>query len=127
MCGSSSDKIDRAFIEDVLKIKYMSSVVGTDGVVNVIASPLKQFKKDDLSYFHQPNSLAYYVHSADVIEPADDTTYSICQYAGNDLSAGVAHTGAYKTCVFGFPLEALTTDKDRAKLIESVLLFFAKK
>jgi hypothetical protein len=127
MCGSSSDKVDRAFIEDVLKIKYKSSVVGTDGVVNIIASPVKQFKKDDINYFHDPNSLAYYVHSADVIEPTDDKTYSICQYAGSDLSAGVAHTGAYKTCVFGFPLEAVTTDKDRAKLIESVLLFFAKK
>jgi len=116
---------DRLFIENVLKYKFRTSQASVGGEVNVVSSPYSVFKKGDLNYYDQPNSISYYVESPDAIEPAGEGGFTICRYAENNLSAGVAYSGLYKTCAFGFPFETLQSDKDRAKLMEEILLFFA--
>jgi len=65
------------------------------------------------------------VESPDAIEPVGDGSFTICRYAENNSSAAVAYSGAYKTCCFGFPFETIQSEKDQAKLMESVLSFFA--
>ena len=116
---------DRLFIENILKYKFRTSQASVGGNLNIVNSPVSFFKKADLSYYDQPNSTSYYVESPDAIEPACDGCFTICRYAENNLSAGVAFSGLYKTCAFGFPFEALQSDNDRSTLMESILLFFA--
>ena len=116
---------DRLFIENILKYKYRTSHASVSGNVNVVNSPYSFFKKDDLSYYDQPNSASYFVESPDAIEPVGEGSFTICRYQENNLSAAVAYSGKYKTCAFGFPLETLQSEKDRAKLMESILLFFS--
>jgi len=116
---------DRLFIENILKYKYRTSHASVSGNVNVVNSPYSFFKKDDLSYYDQPNSASYFVESPDAIEPGGEGSFTICRYQENNLSAAVAYSGKYKTCAFGFPLETLQSEKDRAKLMESILLFFS--
>ena len=116
---------DRSFIENVLKYKFRTSQASITGNVNIVSSPYKSFKKKDLMYFDQPNSTSYYVESPDAIEPAGEGSFTICRYAENNSSAAVAYSGAYKTCCFGFPFETIKSEKNRAKLMESVLSFFA--
>jgi len=116
---------DRQFIENVLKYKFRTSQASVTGNVTVISSPYKSFKKTDLSFYSEPNSTSYFVESSDAIEPAGEGSFTICRYTENNSSAAVAFSGMYKTCCFGFPFETIQSERDRAKLMESVLTFFA--
>ncbi|MFT3754267.1 MAG: xanthan lyase [Paludibacter sp.] len=120
-------KDDKQFAENVLKYKFRTLRASVGGNVKVVGSPYRQFKKADITYFDQPNRTSYFVGSPDAIDPIGEGSYTICRYAENNLSAGVAYSGIYKVCAFGFPLEALTSDKDRGRLMDSVLQFFSKK
>lgn len=115
---------DRLFIENVLKYKFRTSQASVTGNVKIVSSPYKIFKKNDISYFDQPNSTSYYVESPDAIEPIGEGSFTICRYVENNTSAAVAYSGNYKTCAFGFPFETIQSEKERAKLMESVLSFF---
>ncbi|HJV78435.1 MAG TPA: hypothetical protein VJ602_08635 [Paludibacter sp.] len=115
---------DRLFVENILKYKFQTSQASVCGNVRIVSSPYKLFKKTDLTYFDEPNSTSYYVESPDAIEPAGDGCFTICRYTENNSSAAVAYSGAYKTCCFGFPFETIQSEKERAKLMESVLSFF---
>ena len=119
----NSQQGDRQFLENVLKIRYVTSHASSSGAVRVVGSPLRFFRKMDFAYYDTPNTERYYVESPDAIEPAVDNAYSICRYGENNRSAAVAYDGAYKVCSFGFPLETIQSDKDRATLMESVLTF----
>lgn len=46
------------------------------------------------------------------------------RYAENNLSAGIAYHGAYKTVVLGFPFETIRTEKERNELMHNILQFF---
>lgn len=116
---------DVSFMENVLKFKFRTSQASVCGNVRIVNSPYKSFKKDDLTYFDEPNATSYYVESPDAIDPLGEGSYTICRYAENNSSAAVAYSGSYKTCCFGFPLEAIQQERDRTELMESVLSFFA--
>ena len=70
------------------------------------------------------NSDSYAVESPDAIEPATKEAYTIMRYSENNLSAGIAYQGEYKTCVLGFPFESLRTAEERASLMDAILTFF---
>jgi len=116
---------DQLFIENVLKYKFRTSRASVYGNIKIVDSPFRVFKKSDLSYYDQPNSISYFVESPDAIEPVGDGSFTISRYTENNLSAAVAYSGIYKTCAFGFPFETLRSEKDREKLMESILLFFS--
>ncbi|MEI6752168.1 MAG: xanthan lyase [Paludibacter sp.] len=119
----NSIKSDREFLKNVLKINYVTSHASAMGNVRLLNSELRGFRTMDFSYYDTPNGERYYVESPDAIEPADSAAYSICRYVENNRSAAVAYDGAYKVCSFGFPLETIKSDKDRASLMESILTF----
>jgi len=116
---------DMLFMENVLKFKFRTSQASVCGNVRIVNSPYKSFKKDDLTYFDEPNATSYYVESPDAIDPLGEGSFTICRYAENNSSAAVAYSGTYKTCCFGFPLETIQLERDRTELMESVLSFFA--
>ena len=64
------------------------------------------------------------VEAPDAIEPGTEDAYTIFRYSENNLSAGVAYKGSYKTCVLGFPFESLKIQSEREKLMKGVLEFF---
>lgn len=115
---------DRHFLENTLKLKFRTSHASVGGNVRTISSPFSMFRKSEFSYVDQPNTEAYYVESPDAIEPAGEGSFSICLYSENNMGAAVAYSGLYKTCLFGFPFEAIQSEKDRSNLMESILSFF---
>lgn len=46
------------------------------------------------------------------------------RYAENNLSAGVAYQGDYKTLILGFPFEAIRTEAEREAFMRGALTFF---
>lgn len=120
-------KKDKLFIEKTLKVKFLTSNASVNGQVKMVQSPFKPFLKDDFSYYDQPNQLSYFIESPDAIEPADNNGSTICRYTENNLSAGIAYSGLYKICAFGFPIETITSENERLKLFKSILYFFRSK
>lgn len=121
--GENKLPADKRFVEDVLKYKFRTRKASVSGNVKIVSSPYPVFKKIDFAYYDTPNDVSYYVESPDAIEPVGVGAYSICRYSENNASAAVAYAGSYKTCAFGFPFEAIDSEKDRNVIMASVLSF----
>jgi len=123
--GKASTKQDKLFIEDVLKYKFRTRKASIEGKVRIVDSPYIVFKNSEINYYDKPNTVSYYVESPDAIEPNDSQCSTICRYAESNMSAGIAYSGKYKICAFGFPIETIQSEKERIKLLDNVLTFFA--
>lgn len=115
--------VDKKFATEVLKYKWRVGQAATEGKVKCVASPFPALSGNYM-YHNELNADSYVVESPDAIEPATKDAYTIMRYSENNLSAGVAYQGDYKTCVLGFPFEALRTASERETLMNAILTFF---
>lgn len=117
---------DRNFATDILKYKWRTGQAAVHGKVKSAVSPFSMLA-GNYEYYDELNPESYIVESPDAIEPAGENSYTIFRYAENNLSAGVAYKGNYKTCVLGFPFEAIKTSVQREKLMNNILHFFENR
>lgn len=123
--NGNASKEDIAFAKDVLKYQWRTGQAAIGGKVKSVTSPFPMIK-GCLNYYNTPNSDSYVVESPDAIEPISGISYTIFRYSENNLSAGVAYQGVYKTFVMGFPFESIKSKDQREKLMEGVLSFFTE-
>ena len=116
---------DKAFATEVLKYKWRVGQAATTGKVKCVASPFPTLA-GSYTYYNELNPDSYVVEAPDAIEPATAEAYTVMRYPENNLSAGVAYQGTYRTCILGFPFEALRTEAEREQLMNAVLAFFNK-
>jgi hypothetical protein len=121
-----SSKEDKDFAAGVLKYKWRTGQAAVTGRVKSVVSPYASFT-GKYRYYNEPNPESYVVESPDAIEPAVQDAYTIFRYSENNLSAGIAYKGKYKTCVLGFPFESLRTAEEREGLMRNILNFFNDK
>ena len=114
---------DKKFATEILKYKWRVGQATTEGKVKAVTSLFPMFE-GDYWYFNELNPDSYVVEAPDAIEPATDDAYTIFRYSENNLSAGVAYKGKYKTCVLGFPFESIKTTGERERLMKAVMVFF---
>lgn len=114
---------DKKFATEVLKYKWRVGQAAVMGKVKSVDSPFTSIS-GDYTYYNELNADSYVVESPDAIEPAAEGAYTVMRYAENNLSAGVAYRGDYKTCVLGFPFEAIRTESEREALMNAILTFF---
>lgn len=114
---------DVKFAKDILKYKWRTGQAAIEGSVKSVSSPFAMIK-GDYTYYNKPNSQSYVVESPDAIEPSGDDSYTVLRYSENNLSAGVAYQGSYKTFVMGFPFESINSKKQRNELMVGILSFF---
>lgn len=114
---------DKKFAMEVLKYKWRVGQAAVMGKVKSVDSPFTSIS-GDYTYYNELNADSYVVESPDAIEPAAEGAYTVMRYAENNLSAGVAYRGDYKTCVLGFPFEAIRTESEREALMNAILTFF---
>jgi hypothetical protein len=114
---------DKQFAQEVLKYKWRTGHAAVAGKVKSVISPYEQFA-GNYQFYHQLNPDFYAVESPDALEPAGEGSSTIFRYGENNLSAGIAYSGDYKTCVLGFPFETVQGEDERNQLMESVLMFF---
>lgn len=116
---------DKKFATEVLKYKWRVGQAATEGKVKCVASPFPALS-GNYTYHNELNADSYVVESPDAIEPVTKDAYTIMRYSENNLSAGVAYKGGYKTCILGFPFEALRTASEREALMRAILTFLIK-
>ncbi|WP_165157697.1 xanthan lyase [Parabacteroides sp. ZJ-118] len=115
---------DRTFVEEVLKGKLASGNASKEGIVNSCASPYG-YVNSRYTFRTRPNPICYSIESVDGILPADKLAHTILRYAENNIGAGIVYEGKYRTCLLGFPFEALQTPSERNRLMKSILRFFS--
>ena len=120
---ATADEADKKFATEVLKYKWRVGQAAAMGKVKSVASPFPALT-GNYTYYNEPNADSYVVESPDAIEPATQDAHTIMRYSENNLSAGVAYQGDYKTCILGFPFESIRTDSEREVLMNAVLTFF---
>ena len=89
-----------------------------------IQNPLGLSAKSRYVFNQELNDELYCVESPDGLTPVGNGAYSIFRYAENNISAGVAYQGSYKTVILGFPVETLDTQEQIDSLIGEIARFF---
>ena len=111
------------FAKDVLKYKWMTEYASKSGRVKAVANPYIKSKainfNQTLGNEYNP---VYCVESPDALVPACKEAFTIFRYADNNISAGVAYKGDYKTVCLGFPIETMWNGQ--SDLFKVVLKFF---
>ncbi len=116
----------RKFAQEVLHYRWMTNNASVKGVVKGIQNPLGLPYKSRFVFNTELNDQIYCVESPDGIEPVGTGAYSVFRYAENNISAGVAFQGDYKTVILGFPVETLDTQEQIDCLIGEVARFFKR-
>ncbi|MDR2145690.1 MAG: hypothetical protein LBE91_04430, partial [Tannerella sp.] len=115
--------VDKEFAMKILKYKWRTGQAAVEGKVKSVASPFPLIT-GNYEFHTQLNPDFYAVESPDAIEPADNNSFTVFRYSENNLSAGVAYSGAdYKTFILGFPCETIKDESERDKLMEMVISF----
>lgn len=120
---ATAEAADKDFATKVLKYKWRVGQAAKTGQVKSVTSPFPALS-GNYTYYNKLNSDSYIVESPDAIEPASREAYTFMRYSENNLSAGVAYKGKYKTCILGFPFESVRTDAERDALMNAILTFF---
>ena len=117
---------DKEFATQTLKYKWRVNRAAIEGKVKSVASPYAVLS-GNYTYYNELNPESYIVEAPDAIEPVGEGSYTIFRYSENNLSAGVAYKGDYRTCVLGFPFESIKNSEEREQLMKAILLFFEDK
>ena len=120
---AASNDADKKFATEVLKYKWRIGQAARGGKVKSVPSPYPSLI-GDYTYHHELNAESYVVESPDAIEPATKEAHTVMRYSENNLSAGVAYQGDYKTYILGFPFETIRTESERNALMNAILTFF---
>jgi hypothetical protein len=112
------------FAKDVLKYKWMTDYASKSGYVNPVPNPY--IKAKGTSFCQILNEYFYCVESPDALVPACKEAFTIFRYKVNNISAGVAYKGGYKTVCLGFPIEAVRSF-DHKDLFGAILKFFEQE
>ena len=120
---ATPEEADKKFATDVLKYKWRVGQAALKGKVKSVASPFPLLT-GNYTYHNELNEESYVVEAPDAIEPASKDAYTVMRYSENNLSAGVAYQGDYKTYIMGFPFETIRTEAERETLMKAILTFF---
>ena len=102
----------------------MDEYASKSGYVNPVPNPY--IKARGTSFCQILNENFYCVESPDALVPASKEAFTIFRYRVNNISAGVAYKGDYKTVCLGFPIEAVRSF-DHKDLFGAILKFFEQE
>ena len=116
----------KKFAQEVLHYKWMTNNAAVTGRVKGIQNPFGLSQKSCYVFNTDLNDKIYAVESPDGLTPSGEGAYSIMRYSENNISAGVAYKGEYRTVILGFPVEALDSHEQIDCLIGEIAGFFAR-
>ena len=111
------------FVKRVLRYQWRTDHASKTGFVKAVQSPYNF--NGAFSFHTKPNEYSYSSESPDGIEPVGENAWTIYRYSDNNISAGVAYKGAYKTVSLGFPLETLRNESEIDSLVKIITDFFS--
>ena len=116
----------RQFAQEVLHYKWRTNSAAVRGEVKGVQNPVGIVPGSRYIFNQERNGQIYAVESPDGIEPVGNGAYTVFRYKENNISAGVAYQGGYKTVILGFPVETLDSQEQIDCLMQEVVRFFNK-
>ncbi len=116
----------KTFAQEVLHYKWMTNSAAVTGEVKGVQNPLGIVPGSRYVFNTERNDRIYAVESPDGLVPAGTGAYTVFRYKENNISAGVAYQGGYKTVVLGFPVETLDSQEQINCLMQEIIRFFRK-
>lgn len=116
---------DVHFLNNVLKLKWRVGRAATMSEIKEVTSPLSN-KNGKYTFNQGLNKDIYAVESPDAIESASKDSHTVLRYTENNLSAGVAFSGAYKVYAMGVPFEVIQSEDEKDELMAIILSFLQK-
>ena len=116
--------VDMQFTQNVLKYKLDKSNAAHNGQVKAEKSDYNLFN-GTFTYYNTLNNQSYIVEAPDAITPTDKNSKVVLRYSENNLGAGIAYQGTYKTVVWGIPFESIREIENRNILMHNILKFFS--
>jgi hypothetical protein len=116
----------RQFATEVLHYKWMTNSAAVTGQVRGEQNPYGITRNSRYYFNQQLGSRVYCVESPDGLTPVGDGACTVFRYAENNISAGVAYQGDYRTVILGFPIETLETQEQIDCLVGEIARFFRK-
>jgi len=116
---------DVEFLNNILKIKWRVGRAATMGGIKEVTSPLSNHN-NKYTFNQNLSEKIYRVESPDAIEPANKDSHTVLRYTENNLSAGVAFSGAYKVYAMGVPFEVIQSEDKKDELMATILSFLTK-
>ena len=123
------DKLLTKRVESLLHYTHMSDNASNTGKLEAIANSLHCFgKQGEIYHFHtDPNQDVYLSKHPDGIVPKGSGACAVMRYKENQLNAAVAYKAdKYRSCIFGFPIECLTSQTQINAIIKQIIQFFEK-
>ena len=117
----------KQFATEVLHYKWMTNCAAVTGQVRGEQNSCGITRNSRYYFNQQLGERVYCVESPDGLTPVGKGASTIFRYAENNISAGVAYQGDYKTVVLGFPVETLETQEQIDCLIGEIARFFRKE
>ncbi|MGH1364373.1 MAG: fibronectin type III domain-containing protein [Calditrichia bacterium] len=111
----------RKFGRSILKMNGRTNHASRNGVV--IGSSELFAPKFQLSFNTDYHPELYTVEAPDGLENADSTSITVLRYQENNLGAAIAHDGAYRVMVCGFPFESIIEREQRDDFMQRILGF----
>lgn len=122
--SEASTNADRTFAREVLRYEYATGRATTQGRVRGISPALPI---GNCRFNQQVGEEIYAAKSPDALHPVGDGAFPFARYAENGLTAGVGSEGnGYRTAVLGFPIETITSDNERNRLMDAILNFLTQ-
>ena len=116
----------KMFAQNVLGFKWAANSASKKGTVRFLNNDrISELPSQTLEICNEINPVQYCVESPDGILPGSKTATSFMRYTDSGISAGVCNEAkGYRTICLGFPVEALTSEKDINEILRLTLEFF---
>lgn len=123
--SESSCDADRNFAREVLHYEYAGGQAARTGKVRGVSGRLPL---GECRFRQEPDAEDYAASAPDALNPVGPDAFPVARYAENDRTAGIAHAGEqYRTVVLGFPFETISTDAERDRIMNRILVFLTDK
>ena len=118
----------KKFAQNVLGYRWAANSASRKGTVRFLRNDtISGLPEGTLEICNEINSGQYCVESPDGILPGSKSATSFMRYTDSGISAGICNDGkGYRTVCLGFPIEALTSEKDIDNIINITLEFFSR-
>lgn len=118
----------KKFAQNVLGFKWAANSASRKGTVRFLRNDtISGLPESILEICNEINSERYCVESPDGILPGSKSATSFMRYTDSGISAGICNEAkGYRTVCLGFPVEALTSEKDIEDIIDITLEFFSR-
>ena len=108
-----------SFVSEILKTRWTNAFASSTGIIRRTSD-----SQDVYEIAVTPSPLTFCSESTDALTPADKAAYTWMRYNGSNNGAAIAYDGTdYRSIVFGFPLESITSHDSFNKLLCEAIRF----